>query len=497
VLRLQVGEGAQYSEFQNSDIEFYLPSCGKVVAELRPGFLDQQIAMNTHELLDKYNRPGPRYTSYPTALKFDDSFTANSYLPRLELADSVDAPLSVYLHLPFCQNRCLFCACNVIISPDKTRVVDYLDLIKHEFAMVASRIPNRRGISQLHIGGGTPTYFTPEQLKGVLEELFSHFHLLPGAEVGLEVDPRVTRREHLEVVAQFGFNRLSMGVQDFDAVVQRAVNRVQSVAETIAVIDAGRELGMDSINIDLIYGLPSQSIDGFSRTLDEVIDIAPDRLAVYSFAFVPWIKGLQQKVSDIPSPELKYQLWSLSREKLMGAGYHEIGMDHFSKPTDELTIAQNNGTLGRNFMGYTTTRAPDMLGFGISSIGYVAGGFVQNVKKLSSYRTAILAEQLPVGKGYLLTDDDKIRQHVISELMCNLVLDKHKVEARFGIDFDRYFATALQGLTPLQDDGLVLNKADEIRVTEAGKLFVRNIAMPFDMYLQIPTTTQPMYSQTI
>lgn len=439
-------------------------------------------------LLDTYARPVPRYTSYPTAPHFHADFTPADYQARLRQADAQrpDAPWSLYLHLPFCQQRCSFCACNVIVSPQRAPVLDYLDHIKREADLVAAHIPNRRTVRQLHLGGGTPTYFTPDELTGLLDHLLTHFTLTPDAEVGIEVDPRVTTVAHLEALAALGFNRLSLGVQDLDPDVQRAIGRTQLPAHTEDLIRAGRRLGMTSINVDLVYGLPHQTPSSFHKTLHRVLQWAPDRLAVYSFAYLPWIAGHQRAIDPdtLPDTPQRRALWATARSVLTDAGYLDIGMDHFALPDDALVVAQRQGHLGRNFMGYTTALAPDMIGLGISSIGYVGGAYVQNTRKLSAYRAALAQDQLPVLRGLALTDDDLLRADAIAALMCNLTLDRRALAARFGLDdFDRALPDVASRLEPLIRDGLLIDDGHTLRVTPTGKLFVRNIASAFDAYL--------------
>ena len=453
-------------------------------------------------LVARYDRPGPRYTSYPTAVEFSEDVGADAYEERLEEADARgDAPLSLYLHLPFCEERCLFCGCHVIITKHHERAEPYLEVLKKEFALVAERLPHRRGFAQLHLGGGTPTYYRPDELRDLVEALFSHYHPLEGAELAVEVDPRVTSPEHIDVLAELGFNRMSMGVQDFTREVQERVNRVQTEEETAAVIERGRERGYGGINIDLIYGLPLQTPQTFERTVEHVIGLGVDRVACYSFALVPWLRGHQKKLdeSELPPREVKIELFAIAREKFLAAGYEPIGMDHFAKPDDELAIAKREGRLRRNFQGYAVIPGDDVLGFGISAIGDVRGMMIQNEKKLSRYSDAIGENRLPAARGLVRSRDDTIRGDVIHRLMCNFVIDVPAVEAKWDIDFRDYFSKDLELLTPFAKEGLVVIDAARIEATPVGELFVRNLAMCFDRYMREKHGggEKPVFSRTV
>ena len=437
------------------------------------------------DLLAKYDRPGPRYTSYPTAIEFDDSMNAGVYEDILGKANErTDDPLSVYMHLPFCEERCLFCGCHVIISPHKEKAVPYIGMLEAEIDMLAARLPDRRKISQLHLGGGTPTYQTPKQLDLLLTRFFGHFERTSDAELAIEVDPRVTSAEHIDVLADHGFNRISLGVQDFTNEVQVAINRVQSIQQTQDIIDHARKRGFTGVNVDLIYGLPHQKPETFEATVNQVIEMGADRSAVYSFAFVPWIRGHQRKLMEdnLPTPAVKFELFGLVRERFLAAGYEPIGMDHFAKQEDELSVAKRNGTLRRNFQGYAVIPAEDVIGLGISAIGDIGGAYVQNNKKLSTYGEAIAKNQLPIEKGLALTEDDKLRRVVIHEFMCNFRIDRRGIESRFGLDFASTFAEDLARLEDHAKNGMVHIDDDEIRATPEGELFIRNLAMCFDVY---------------
>ena len=456
----------------------------------------------TAGLLARYDRPGPRYTSYPTAVEFADGFTTADYETRLAAADALgDAPLSLYVHLPFCEERCLFCGCHVIVTKHREMAAPYLEMLKRETALLASRLPHRRRIAQLHLGGGTPTYYTPAQLTDLLTPLLREFRPMPGAELALEADPRVTTAAHVDALADLGFNRISLGVQDLTPEVQRAVNRVQSLEQTAALVEHARRRGFRGINVDLIYGLPLQTPESFERTVDAVIALGVDRTAVYSFAFVPWVRGNQKKLDDdqLPAPETKIALFALARERFLRAGYDAIGMDHFARPDDELARARREGRLRRNFQGYTVIPGDDVLGLGISAIGDVRGAYVQNEKKLSTYEEAVRAGVLPVARGVARTADDDIRRTVIHELMCNFRVDMVAIERAYGIDFHDYFAADLGELERHAREDMVRVGDRMIEATAVGELFVRNLAMCFDRYQRErhANAERPVFSRTV
>jgi oxygen-independent coproporphyrinogen-3 oxidase len=451
------------------------------------------------ELLEKYDRPGPRYTSYPTAVEFTEEIGAAAYGERLEAAAASDEPLSLYFHLPFCHERCTFCGCHVIITKKHEVASDYLGFLHREIDLVADRLGNRTTVRQLHWGGGTPTYLTPAEMDALFAKITSRFTIEDDAEVAIEVDPRVTTDEQLEHLKRLGFNRLSMGVQDFTPAVQAAINRNQTEEETTALIHKCRDLGLDSLNIDLIYGLPKQTTDAFVENLDKVIALRPGRVAVYSYAHVPWMKANQRKTEEamLPSPEVKLRLFAEARRAFTAAGYDPIGMDHFALPDDELAVAANEGKLHRNFMGYTTKPAPDMLGLGVSSIGDVGGAYFQNHKILPKYKNAVDAGELPVLRGVELTPSDLVRRHVIQSIMCNWGVDKRATEERWGIRFDEEFATEIADLEAEVENGFVEMDATEIRVVGTGRIFVRNIAMIFDERLRRMESDGPVFSRTV
>ncbi len=449
------------------------------------------------ELLARYDRPGPRYTSYPTAVEFHPGFGPSDYAARLtEAAARPAEPLAFYTHLPFCAHRCGFCGCHAIVSPRGKAVSDpYVEHLKRETEMVARLLGGRRRVRQYQWGGGTPTYLTPEQITDLFEHFASLFQFEPGAEISVEVDPRVTSIAHLGALSALGFNRLSAGVQDLDPEVQRIIGRVQPLRQTADLVAAARHLGFEGgINLDLIYGLPGQRVESFSDTARAVVALGADRVAIYSFAYVPWLKGHQRALpkDQLPSRELKLDLLLAARRVFLDAGYVAIGMDHFAKPGDELALALRQGTLHRNFMGYTTRRAADLVGLGVSAIGSVSGAFAQSHKKLSRYYEALDADTLPTERGYALSEDDRIRAEVILSLMC-----------RFDVDLDAlaprgYFTDALRQLRPMIEDGLVEVHGGRVTATEPGRLFIRNVAMCFDAHLtQAQRRPSPTFSRTV
>jgi oxygen-independent coproporphyrinogen III oxidase len=458
--------------------------------------------MVTAELLARYDQPGPRYTSYPTAVEFTEALTTQDYGRRLAAADELgDAPLSLYVHLPFCEERCLFCGCHVIVTKHRDVAAPYLELVKRETDMLAARLPRRRRFAQLHLGGGTPTYFDPEQLADFLRHLRGHFEPLPGAELAVEVDPRVTTAAHVEVLADLGFNRMSLGVQDLTPEVQEAVNRIQSLEQTSRLVEHARARGFRGINIDLIYGLPRQTPETFERTVEAVIHLEVDRAAVYSFAFVPWVRGHQKKLEEdeLPDAATKVTLFAIARERFLAAGYEPIGMDHFARPDDDLARARHEGRLRRNFQGYAVIPGDDVVGLGISAIGDVRGAYVQNEKKLSVYEERIQAGELPVARGVMRTADDEVRRTVIHELMCNFRVDPVAIGRRYDLDFESYFASDLDLLAAHEREGLVRISAERIEATPVGELFVRNLAMCFDRYQREKHAgeVRPVFSRTV
>jgi oxygen-independent coproporphyrinogen-3 oxidase len=452
-------------------------------------------------LLQKYDRPGPRYTSYPTAPQFTEAFGPADFRQEIVASNSNGklTDLSLYFHIPFCDTLCYFCGCHMLITHNRNRIDEYVDYLRREIALVSRMQKTGRRVAQVHWGGGTPTYLSPQQITRLTDAIHHHFELTADAEVSVEIDPRGLTREHLTALRQGGFNRASLGVQDFNPAVQQAVNRVQTYEETRWAVDTLRELGFNSINLDLIYGLPFQTEDSFDRTLDLIIGMNADRLAVFNYAHVPWMKKHQQviKPETLPKPEEKLRILKRTIEKLGEAGYVYIGMDHFAKPDDELAVAQKAKTLYRNFQGYSTRAGCDLYAFGISGISQLQNVYAQNLKDIPPYYQRLNNRQLPTSRGYKLTADDHLRRHVISRLMCDMMLDKREVEKKFAIVFDDYFAEALTQLEEFRRDDLLRLEADTIEITPAGRLFIRNIAMAFDAYLDKNPSTRNLYSRTV
>jgi oxygen-independent coproporphyrinogen III oxidase len=455
------------------------------------------------DLLRRYDRPGPRYTSYPTAPQFSPAFGEAQLREAVAASngDPIQQGLSLYVHVPFCASPCFYCGCNRIITRDKGRSEGYLARLYREIDLVAALFDRDREVIQLHFGGGTPNFLTPAQLREVVDTLRRQFHFADrdDADISIELDPRFVDPADVAELGAIGFNRASLGVQDFDPVVQVAVNRIQSVEETAAVVEACRAAGMRSVNIDLIYGLPKQSLDGFGRTLEQVIAIRPDRLAVYGYAHLPELFRPQRRIdaADLPSPETRLALLQLAIERLTAAGYAYIGMDHFALPDDELARAQQRGGLHRNFMGYTTHADSDLVGLGVSAISHVGDTFSQNPRDLPSWEAALDEGRLPVVRGMRLDEDDQLRADLIQALMCQGEIPVAALERRYAIDFADYFADALQRLQPLVDDGLVVLAKGTIRATSRGRLLLRNIAMCFDRYLHLPTDAPSRFSRAV
>jgi len=446
------------------------------------------------ELIEKYNRPGPRYTSYPPANHFREVGDSENLLGSVREGD---APLSLYFHLPFCETLCWFCGCHQITTLDRERGTDYLDLLEKELALFAPHIREGRKAAQLHFGGGTPNFFEAAQIDRLAGMIERHFEFEAGAEKSVELDPRRLSAAHVEAFARMGVSRASFGVQDCNPEVQKAIHREQPQAQNVEAMAMLRANGFDSVNIDLIYGLPKQTVESFDRTLDQVLELEPDRFAVFNYAHVPWMRPAQKLLerSGLPEARTKLQLLKLCIERLTDAGYVYIGMDHFARPNDELVRAQRNGTLQRNFQGYSTRAGVEICGFGISSISQGAEAYRQNVKDLESYRARLSRGELPVAKGYVLTDEDRLRADVIMRLMCDLALDFRAMSEKWEIDFKRHFADALTQLEEPEADGLLVRTDRGFAVTERGRLFIRNLAMCFDAYLQ--PAAEGRYSRTV
>ena len=443
----------------------------------------------TPELLQKHDKPGPRYTSYPTAPEWSESFGDPEYRAALRRAAAHgDDPLALYVHLPFCQERCLFCGCNVVISKKQEISDVYLDYLAKEIKLTVAELGTSRPVKSLHWGGGTPTYLRVDQLKQLHGMLADAFTIAPDAEIALEVDPGVTSREQLETLRELGFNRISMGVQDLDPHIQAVIARNQTEAETRELFSHCRELGFGGINIDLVYGLPEQRMETWVRTIETIIDIRPDRLAVYSYAHLPDKLKHQRKLEGfyLPTGAEKVALFAAARRLFVEAGYLPIGMDHFALPEDELSIALSERRLHRNFMGYTVVPGTDMLGLGVSSIGEIGGAYAQNVKRPVEYYKALDADCLPTMCGIKLTDDDAIRRWTIRQLMCNFHLDFAELERRFGVKYNDYFAEEESSLADFYRDEFIVRNESSIDVLPLGKIFIRNVCMVFDAYLRKP-----------
>jgi oxygen-independent coproporphyrinogen-3 oxidase len=448
----------------------------------------------------KYDKPGPRYTSYPTAPQFNESFKAEQYLDEiLKTNYGSNLPdLSLYYHLPYCDTLCYFCGCNMIITRNRDRVKEYTRYLKKETDMIRSYLLPERKVSQLHWGGGTPTHLNPDEIADLASFINVSFSFKENSENSCEIDPRGLRKDHLEALRQNGFNRISMGVQDFNEKVQKSVNRIQPEDMTRQTVDWIRELGFASINLDLIYGLPFQSVETFSDTVEKIIDISPDRIAVFNYAHVPWLKKHMGLIhaEDIPVPEVKLNILKTTIEMLTKAGYIFIGMDHFAKPDDELSIALREKKLYRNFQGYSTNANADLYAMGITGISQLEECYAQNYRTEKEYYQALDYETLPTARGYHLNDDDTIRRYVIMRLMCDFDLNFRSVEEKFKIDFEEYFAWGLNNLKEMEEDELVKINENKIEVTGMGRLLIRNIAMNFDGYIE-RNVDKAKYSRTV
>ena len=450
-------------------------------------------------LLAKYSKAGPRYTSYPTAPYFAETFGEREWLEELQATQDSGRDVSLYAHIPFCDSLCWYCGCNMVATRDYSKALAYLDVLEREIARVAGMVRPGRVAHQLHWGGGTPTFLRPAEIRRLARFLHRQFTIAADAEISCEIDPRELTREHVTALKESGFNRVSLGVQDLNPAVQKTVNRVQPESLIREVYGWLREAGFQSINLDLMVGLPHQTEAGFADTLDRIIAMQPDRLAVFNYAHVPWMKKHQKliPVDQLPDVATKLRLQKLIMERLHSAGYVYVGMDHFARPTDEMVLAQQHKTLYRNFQGYTTHKASDLYAFGVSSISQTDEVFVQNTKNMRLYREQIEAGHLPIERGLRVTREDKLRRDAISRLMCDLEIDRAAFGAEWGIDFDRHFADALADLEPMQADGLVQLTPERVVVTELGRIFLRNLAMPFDAYLRQSRDDGPRFSKTI
>ncbi len=464
--------------------------------------------MTTHEpdlivdpaLIRKYDKQGPRYTSYPTADRFVDTYTPAAHASWLAArgVGQPPMPLSLYIHLPFCANICYYCACNKVITKDHGRSAKYLKYLAREMALVSNLLTSPRRVTQLHWGGGTPTFLSDAELTELMSMTRQHFDLDPSGEYSLEIDPRSVNAATFETLGKLGFNRVSLGVQDFDLAVQQAIHRVQSYEETRAAIEAARANGMNSVNVDLIYGLPKQNPSGFARTLDQVVELSPDRVALYSYAHMPTMFKPQRRIldTDLPTPDAKLALLTQAIDHLTGAGYVYIGMDHFAKPDDELNVARQQDRLHRNFQGYSTQAECDLVALGISAISQVGSVYAQNVKTLDEYYERLDAGILPIQRGVELNADDVTRRAIIQQLMCHFRVDIAAIQKAHGILFEEYFATELASLSDFASDGMLTIDRDAIVVTPKGRLLVRAIGMVFDKYLR-QREERPRFSKII
>lgn len=464
-----------------------------------------QVLPMTVELLERYNVQGPRYTSYPTAPEWTEDIGPTQAGAACDLANENGSPISIYVHLPFCEEQCWFCGCFMRVVPKPSReaargeIETYLAHLHREIDLIADRIDPRRPIVQVHWGGGTPTYLTTGQADRLASHLRQRLAFAPDCEVSVEVDPRVTTLDHLRILRDHGWNRVSMGVQDFDPHVQSLMHRVQPFELTRSLVDGARDLGYQSVNLDMIYGLPSQRRESFGASVDQVLTLRPDRVAMYSYAHVPWLKR-PQKVMEAHLPEgpEKFRIFTIGIEKFTRAGYVYIGMDHFALPHDELVTAQRDRTLHRNFQGYTTRAGTDLYGLGVSAIGQVADTYLQNTKSYEEYGEAVTAGRFATFRGWRSTAEDRLRREVIGRILCHTVLVKEEIEREFALaSFDAHFARELDALDALQSDGMVELAADRIVVTPLGRIFIRNVAMAFDGYLARHDGKPKIFSRTL
>ncbi|PUE65623.1 oxygen-independent coproporphyrinogen III oxidase [Arcobacter lacus] len=447
----------------------------------------------------KYSKPGPRYTSYPTAPEFSETFTQDD-LKEFYKNQSDDRPLSLYIHMPFCRSACYFCGCNTIFTSKEDKKTRYIEYLKKELNILKNHLNTKRVVTQMHFGGGTPTFFSPSQLEVVItsiKEIFPNFS--PDAEISCEVDPRYFTVEHMNVLKAGGCNRLSFGVQDLDEEVQKTIHRIQPFELTQNVIKIAREAGIHSINTDLIYGLPYQTRESFKKTLEQMITLNTDRFAVFNYAHVPWLMKTMRKFDEttFPKPEVKLEMLKDTIDFFTSNGYKMVGMDHFAKPEDELFKAIEKGELHRNFQGYTTKGGADLIGIGLTSIGNGVDYYAQNFKELEPWENAIDNGDLPVYKGYRLSDDDMLRQFVIMELMSNFSLNIKRVEEEFRINFKEYFDDAIKALKEFEDAQLLKITDNKIEVSQTGSMLIRNICMPFDAYLNKIPEEKRRFSKTI
>ena len=448
------------------------------------------------DIIKKYDTPTPRYTSYPPATELTEEFTAKDFQACITGSNLRKSPLSLYFHIPFCENPCYYCGCNVVFSQNKDIAKLYLEYLVKEIENTASLIDPQREVIQVHWGGGTPNYLSLSQVEFLWGKITRHFTVNPNAEISLEINPCDIDKEYIFSLRELGFNRISFGIQDFNLQVQTAVNRIQQEKILFDVMGWIKEAGFASVNVDLIYGLPYQNLNSFRKTIEKTIELDPDRIAVFNFAYVPWVKPLQKKipVEALPKPQEKLDIFQMTIEELTNNDYIFIGMDHFAKPHDELAIAQRNLSLKRTFQGYTTHPETELFGFGATSVSLLEDAYAQNYKKLNNYYQAVKDGVLPVYRGFQLNQDDIIRRDAIVNIMSNFQLQKQDIEDRYHINFDDYFFRELQAMQNLEVDGLVNLSAKHIKVTEIGRLLVRNIAVIFDTYI---TKKEQKFSRAI
>ena len=448
--------------------------------------IDQSIKFDL-ALINRYDKAGPRYTSYPTALELHEGFGDEDYRQQIAKSNAAGGPLSLYFHIPFCDTVCFYCACNKIVTKNRKHAEPYLESLYKEISLLGTLFDKQRVVNQLHWGGGTPTFLSFEQMQQLMTVTREHFLLKDDddCEYSIEVDPRETNSHTIKQLRELGFNRISLGLQDFDPAVQKAVNRIQSEEQTFRVLADAKTEGFKSTNIDLIYGLPLQSVDTFADTLDKILAAEPDRFSIFNYAHMPTRFKTQRQINeaDMPSAEVKLEILQMVGQKLTAAGYVYIGMDHFAKPNDALAIAQREGKLYRNFQGYSTHSDCDLIGFGITSIGRVGDAYIQNVKELDEYEQLIKSNKLPVYKGVTLDFDDQLRRAVITYIICHFELNFSSIEDAFSINFAEYFAKELTELAPMEVDGLITISATGIQVLSPGRLLIRNVCMVFDKYL--------------
>lgn len=452
--------------------------------------MDQTLIFDS-ELIKRYDVSGPRYTSYPTAIQFDENFDVGSYREMAKISNESEGektPLSLYFHLPFCDTICYFCGCNKVVTKDKNRAAPYLERLHREIEMQGKLFDADRTVDQLHWGGGTPTFISDDQMIALMRKTAEHFHLRDNdeGEYSLEVDPREIGDDTIACLREIGFNRISMGVQDFEPAVQKAVNRIQTEKETEAVIVAARKEGFKSVSMDLMYGLPLQTAKTFSNTLDRIMALAPDRLSVFNYAHLPDLFKPQRRINviDLPPPEVKMEILQLTIERLLAEGYVYIGMDHFARPDDEMAIAQREGTLYRNFQGYSTHAECDMVSMGVTAISKVGASYSQNQRVMDQYTGDIDADHLAVFRGVELDADDLLRRDVINQLICHFELDIKAIEQKYQIVFKEYFSNALKGMETMAQDGLLKYDDERIEVQPVGRILIRNICMAFDRYIE-------------